>query len=313
MDTTGVHDDNRRFNMKVLVSDPIAPQGIEILKNAGFEVTEQSGLSPEELAKIITDYDAIIVRSATKVTKEVIEAGQKLKVIGRAGIGLDNIDQETAKNKGIKVVNTPTATSISVAELALGMMFAAARRIPQASVSTRASLWEKKKFKGFELYGKNLGIIGLGRIGTELAKRAKAMGMSVRAYDPYVKTSDFAEVTDFDTLIKESDYISLHIPRTKETEHILNKDAFAKMKDNVVIINCARGGVVDEGALYEAVNGGKVRIACIDVYEKEPAKENKLFELDQVIATPHIGAQTKEGQTRAGTQVAELVRDALKE
>ncbi len=298
--------------MKVLISDPIAPQGIEILKDAGFEVIEKTGLSPEELAKVISDYDGIIVRSATKVTKEVIEAAKNLKVIGRAGIGLDNVDQETAKNKGVKVVNTPTATSISVAELALGMMFAAARRIPQANVSTRASKWEKKKFKGFELYGKRLGIIGLGRIGTELAKRAKALGMSVKAYDPYVKTSDYADLVDFETLIKEADYISLHIPKTKETEHILDKAAFEKMMDNVVIINCARGGVVDEGALYDAVTSGKVRIACVDVYESEPAKENKLFELEQVIVTPHIGAQTKEGQTRAGTQIAELVRDALK-
>jgi len=298
--------------MKVLIADPIAPQGIEILKDAGFVVVEKTGLSSEELAKIISDYDGIIVRSATKVTKEVIEAANNLKVIGRAGIGLDNIDQETAKNKGVKVVNTPTATSISVAELAMGMMFAAARQIPQANVSTRASKWEKKKFKGFELYGKRLGIIGLGRIGTELAKRAKALGMSVKAYDPYVKTSDYADLVDFETLIKEADYISLHIPKTKETEHILNKAAFEKMKDNVVIINCARGGVVDEGALYDAVTSGKVRIAGVDVYESEPAKENKLFELDQVIVTPHIGAQTKEGQTRAGTQIAELVRDALK-
>lgn len=298
--------------MKVLISDPIAPQGIEVLKDAGFEVIEKTGLSPEELAKVISDYDGIIVRSATKVTKEVIEAAKNLKVIGRAGIGLDNVDQETAKNKGVKVVNTPTATSISVAELALGMMFAAARRIPQANVSTRASKWEKKKFKGFELYGKRLGIIGLGRIGTELAKRAKALGMSVKAYDPYVKTSDYADLVDFETLIKEADYISLHIPKTKETEHILDKAAFEKMMDNVVIINCARGGVVDEGALYDAVISGKVRIACVDVYESEPAKENKLFELEQVIVTPHIGAQTKEGQTRAGTQIAELVRDALK-
>jgi len=298
--------------MKVLVSDPIAPEGIEILKDAGIEVVEKTGLSPEELAKIISDYDGIIIRSATKVTKEVIEAAKNLKVIGRAGIGLDNVDQEAAKSKGIKVVNTPTATSISVAELAMGMLFAAARRIPQANASTRASKWEKKKFKGFELYGKKLGIVGLGRIGTELAKRAKAVGMTVSAYDPYVKTSDHAEIVDFETLIKEADYISLHIPRTKETEHILNKPAFEKMKDNVVIINCARGGVVDENALYDAVTSGKVRIACVDVYESEPAKENKLFDLEQVIVTPHIGAQTKEGQMRAGTQVAELVWDALK-
>jgi len=282
--------------MKILVSDPIAPQGIEILKNAGFEVVEKTGLSPEELTKIIPDFDGIIVRSATKVKKEVIDAAEKLKVIGRAGIGLDNIDQEAAKSKGIKIVNTPTATSISVAELALGMMFAAARRIPQASVSTKAGKWEK----------------GIGRIGTEVAKRAKALGMEVMAYDPNVKSHEYAECVDLNTLLKNSDYITLHIPRTKETEHILDKAAFEKMKDGVVIINCARGGVVDEEALYEAIKSGKVRIAGVDVYESEPAKENKLFELEQVIATPHIGAQTKEGQTRAGIQIAELVRDVLK-
>lgn len=298
--------------MKVLVSDPIAEQGIEILKNAGFEVVQKTGLSPEELAKVIPDFDGIIIRSATKVTKEVIDAANNLKVIGRAGIGLDNVDRDAAKERGVKVVNTPTATSISVAELALGMMFSAARRIPQASVSTKSSKWEKKKFKGFELYGKKLGIIGIGRIGSEMAKRAKALGMEVIAYDPYVKTSDYANIVDLDTLLKESDYISLHIPKTSETEHILDKTAFDKMKEGVVIINCARGGVVDENALYDAINGEKVRIACVDVFESEPAKDNKLFDLEQVIVTPHIGAQTKEGQTRAGTQVAELVRDALK-
>jgi len=298
--------------MKVLVSDPIAEQGIEILKNAGFEVVQKTGLSPEELAKVIPDFDGIIIRSATNVTKEVIGAANNLKVIGRAGIGLDNVDRDAAKERGIKVVNTPTATSISVAELALGMMFSAARRIPQASVSTKSSKWEKKKFKGFELYGKKLGIIGIGRIGSEMAKRAKALGMEVIAYDPYVKTSDYANIVDLDTLLKESDYISLHIPKTSETEHILNKIAFDKMKEGVVIINCARGGVVDENALYDAINGEKVRIACVDVFESEPAKDNKLFDLEQVIVTPHIGAQTKEGQTRAGTQIAELVRDALK-
>lgn len=298
--------------MKVLVSDPIAKEGVEILKKAGLEVIEKSGLSPEELAKEIAPFHGIIVRSATKVTKEVIDAAQNLKVIGRAGIGLDNVDREAAKQKNIKVVNTPTATSISVAELALGMMFAAARRIPQASVSTRAGKWEKKQFKGFELYGKTLGIIGIGRIGTELAKRAQILGMKTIAYDPYVKQHDVAKIVDLEMLIKEADYISLHIPKTPETTHILNKEAFSKMKDGVVIINCARGGVVDEQALYDAITAGKVRIAGVDVYETEPAKENKLFELDQVIVTPHIGAQTAEGQQRAGIQIAELVRDALK-
>jgi len=298
--------------MKVLVSDPIAKEAIEILKKAGIEAVEQAGLAPEELVKAIPEYDGIIVRSATKVTKEVIDAGKNLKVIGRAGVGLDNVDRAAAKTKNIKVVNTPAATSISVAELALGMMFSAARRIPEATASTKAGKWEKKKFKGFELFGRTLGIIGVGRIGTELAIRAKAMGMKVIAFDPYVKNTEHAQIVDMDTLLKESDYVSLHIPKTDETTHILNKAAFDKMKDGVVIINCARGGVVDENALYDAITSGKVRIAAMDVYEVEPAKEHKLFSLDQVIVTPHVGAQTAEGQLRAGVQIAELVRDALK-
>ena len=298
--------------MKVLVSDPIAKDGIEILKKAGIEVVEKSGLPPEEVAKIIPEFEGIIVRGATKVTKEVIEAGKKLKVIGRAGVGLDNVDKEAAKAKGIKVVNTPAATSISVAELALGMMLGAARMIPQATISTKLGKWEKKKFEGFELFGKKLGIIGTGKIGTELAKRAKALGMDVLGYDPYVKKHEYVKIVDLDTLLRESDYISLHIPKTDETKHILNKSAFDKMKKGVVIVNCARGGVVDEDALYEAITQGKVRVACMDVYEVEPAKEHKLFSLEQVILTPHIGAQTFEGQLRAGVQIAELVRDALK-
>jgi len=195
--------------MKVLISDPIAKEGIEILKKSGIEIEEKPGLPPEELIKLIPEFDGIIVRSATKVTKDVIEAGKNLKVIGRAGVGLDNVDREAAKTKNIKVVNTPAATSISVAELALGMMFGAARRLPQATASTKAGKWEKKKFKGFELYGKTLGIIGIGRIGTELAKRAKAIGMNVLAFDPYVKSSEQAQNVDFEKLLAESDYISL--------------------------------------------------------------------------------------------------------
>jgi D-3-phosphoglycerate dehydrogenase len=298
--------------MKVLISDPIAKEGVEILKKSGLEVVEKPGLPPEELVKTIPEFDGIIVRSATKVTKDVIQAGKNLKVIGRAGVGLDNVDAEAAKAKGIKVVNTPAATSVSVAELALGMMFGAARMIPQATASTKAGKWEKKKFHGFELSGKTLGLIGIGRIGSELAKRAKALGMEVIAYDPYVNKSDFAAIVDFDALLQKSDYISLHIPKTKETANILNKAAFDKMKKGVVIVNCARGGVVDEDALYDAIVAGTVRVAGVDVYATEPAKEHKLFSLDQVILTPHIGAQTEEGQQRAGIQIAELVRDALK-
>jgi len=298
--------------MKVIITDPIAPEGVEILRGAGFTVDEKPGIAPDELLKVIPEYDAIIVRSATKVTAAVIEAGKNLKVIGRAGVGLDNVDKKAADARGIKVVNTPEATSISVAELALGLMFACARSIPQATASLRAGKWEKKAFHGIELYGKTLGIIGAGRIGTELAKRALALGMRVLVNDlPDVKVQ-FGEPCEFDRLLKESDFISLHIPKTDKTYHLLNKEAFAKMKKGVIIINCARGGVVDEAALYEALQSGIVAMAALDVFEKEPPDDFKLFSLPQVIGTPHIGAQTKEGQRRAGVQIAEKVRDALK-
>ncbi len=298
--------------MKVIITDPIAPAGVQLLRDAGFTVDERPGLKPDELIKVIPDYDAIIVRSATKVTAEVIEAGKNLKVIGRAGVGLDNVDRKAAEARGIKVVNTPEATSISVAELALGLMFACARSIPQATASLRAGKWEKKAFHGIELFGKTLGIIGAGRIGSELAKRALALGMKVlvaRRSDAEVR---YGERCDMDRLLAESDFISLHIPKTPETYHILNREAFAKMKKGVIIINCARGGVIDEEALYEALQSGQVAMAALDVFEKEPLDDYKLFSLPQVIGTPHIGAQTKEGQYRAGVQIAELVRDALK-
>ncbi len=297
--------------MKVLISDPIDQEGVEILKKAGLEVAEKPGLPPEELVKTIPEYDAIIVRSATKVTKDVIEAGKNLKVIGRAGVGLDNVDAEAAKAKNIKVMNTPAATSVSVAELALGMMLSIARNLVQGTVTLREGKWEKKRFHGFELFGKTLGIIGIGRIGTELAKRVKVMGMKVIAYDPYVKSSDVGELVDLDTILKQSDFISIHTPKTAETKYILSKGAFDKMKPGVVIINCARGGVVDESALYDALASGKVKAAGIDVFETEPIKDNRLLTLENVVATPHIGAQTEEGQRRAGVGIAELVRDAL--
>ncbi len=299
--------------MKIIITDPIAPEGVQMLREAGFTVDEKPGLTPAELLQVIPEYDAIIVRSATKVTAEVIAAGKNLKVIGRAGVGLDNVDKKAADARGIKVVNTPEATSISVAELALGMMFACARSIPQATASLRAGKWEKKAFHGIELYGKTLGIIGSGRIGTELAKRALALGMKVLVYDlPGVKPA-YGESVALDELLARADFISLHIPKTPETYHILNRDAFAKMKKGVVIVNCARGGVIDEAALFDALQSGLVAAAALDVFEKEPLDDFRLFSLPQVIGTPHIGAQTKEGQRRAGVQIAEKVRDALKE
>ena len=306
--------------MKVLISDPIDKQGVELLKAAGLTVDERPGLPPEELVKAIPEYDAIIVRGATKVTKDIIEAGSNLKAIGRAGVGLDNVDAAAAKAKNIKVMNTPAATSVTVAELALGMMLSVARSIPQATQSLREGKWEKKIFKGFELFGKTLGIIGIGRIGVELAKRAKAMGMTVIAYDPLVKSSDVAPLVALDELLEKSDFISLHVPKTEQSKHMLSTAQFAKMKKNAVLVNCARGGVVDEAALYEALTSGKIKAAALDVFETEPVDKTpeakalyaKLFALPNVIGTPHVGAQTAEGQRRAGIGVAELVRDALK-
>ncbi|HDQ98889.1 MAG TPA: 3-phosphoglycerate dehydrogenase [candidate division WOR-3 bacterium] len=297
--------------MKVIITDPIAAKGVELLKAAGIEVTEQPGLPPDELIKAIPAYDAIIVRSATKVTAEVINAGTNLKCIGRAGVGLDNVDRKAAEAKGIKVVNTPTATSITVAELALGMMLSCARSIPQATASMRAGKWEKKQFKGTELYGKTLGLIGSGRIGTELAKRAEALGMTVLVVDPYVKDAPYGRVCPLEEMLPAADYISLHVPRTEETYHIINRDTIARMKKGVFIVNCARGGVVDEEALFEALQSGQVGMAALDVYETEPVKDFKLYSLPNVIGTPHVGAQTKEGQERAGIGIAEKVRDAL--
>lgn len=297
--------------MKVIITDPIAKTGVKMLQDAGIEVDERPGLPPADLIQAIPAYDAIIVRGATKVTADVINAGKNLKVIGRAGVGLDNVDRKAAEARGIKVVNTPTATSITVAELALGHMLALARSIPQATQSLREGKWEKKAFKGTELFGKTLGLIGSGRIGSELAKRAVAMGMNVLVFDPFLKECVAGKMCEFPEMIKNADYISLHVPKTDKTFHIINKESIAQMKKGVIIINCARGGVVDEEALYEALKSGQVGAAALDVYESEPLKEFKLYSLPNVIGTPHIGAQTREGQERAGIGIAEEVRKAL--
>ncbi|OYT58128.1 3-phosphoglycerate dehydrogenase [Euryarchaeota archaeon ex4484_178] len=303
--------------MKVGISDSIAQEGVEYLKNEGFEVVDLTSIPKEELVKYVGDLDALIVRSATKVRKEMIDAAKNLKVIGRAGVGLDNIDVEYAKSKGIKVINTPGATSISVAELTIGLILAVMRKIAYADRETRAGNWPKKKCKGIEMYGKTLGIIGIGRIGKEVAKRAKAFGMKVLYYDVYrpdeaTERELGVEYRDLDTLISESDVITLHIPLLPETKHLINAERIAKMKDGAIIINAARGGIVDEEALYEALKSGKLYGAALDVYENEPLKESKLFELDNVVLTPHIGAQAKEGQTRAGIEIAQKVAEALK-
>ena len=298
--------------MKVLISDAIAENAINILKSEGIEFDYKPEITPEELKETIKDYEGIIVRSRTKVRKEVIEVAKKLKVIGRAGVGLDNIDLVAAEEKGITVVNTPGATSISVAELTIGLMLSLLRFIPKAHISTYQGKWEKKKFKGRELYGKTLGLIGIGRIGKEVGKRCRAFGMKIIAYDPYIDKNDIAILVSLDELLEKSDVISIHTPLTPETKHFINKEIFDKMKQDAILINCARGGIVDEDALYEALKSGKISGAAMDVYEKEPPGEHKLFTLDNFVATPHIGAQAKEGQVRAGQEIAKKVAEILK-
>ncbi len=303
--------------MKVGICDPIASEGVEILKKEGFEVVDLTEIPKDQLVNHVAELDAMIVRSATKVRKEMIDAARNLKVIGRAGVGLDNIDVEYAKSKGIKVINTPGATSISVAELTIGLLLAVMRKIAYADREMRKGAWPKKKCKGIEMYGKTLGIIGIGRIGREVAKRARAFGMKVIYYDVYrpdeaTEKELGVEYRELDDLISEADVITLHVPLLPETKHMINAERIAKMKDGAIIINAARGGIVDEEALYEALKSGKLYGAALDVYENEPLKESKLFELDNIVLTPHIGAQAREGQTRAGIEVAQKIAEALK-
>ena len=301
--------------MKILVSDGIEAVGAEILKNAGFEVVEKK-YSPEELIQNIKDYDAIIVRSATKVTKEVIDAGVNLKAIARGGVGLDNIDLNYAKEKGIPVLNTPGASSISVAELAIAHMFALARFINLSKMEMIEGKWPKKEYShGFELTGKTLGLIGLGNIGKETAKRALGLFMKVIAYDPYVTSTDLnVQLVSKEELLKQSDIISLHIPFNKTEGASIAKNEFEMMKDGVIIINCARGGVVDENDLLEALNSGKVKAAGIDVFVNEPTTgaQMNLIKHPRVSVTPHIGASTDEAQERVGQEIAEKVVEVLK-
>ena len=303
------------FVMKILITDGISETGAKMLQDAGHEVVQQK-LTPEELLQQIGDYDALLVRSATKVRQDVIDAGGKLKVIGRGGVGLDNIDVAYAKEKGITVVNTPGASSISVAELAIAHMFAVSRFLPASNIEMRKGEWPKKAYsKGMELTAKTLGLIGFGNIGKETARRALGLGMSVIAYDPFVKETDMdVTLVDKDEVLAKADYISLHIPFIKEEGATISAAEFAKMKDGVVLINCARGGVVDEAALVEALNSGKVRAAGVDVYANEPVTEAQqaLVNHPNVSVTPHIGASTVEGQGRVGVEIAERVIDALK-
>ncbi|MBE9190334.1 phosphoglycerate dehydrogenase [Gloeocapsopsis crepidinum LEGE 06123] len=300
---------------KVLVSDPIDQAGIDILSQVAT-VDIKTGLSSEELAQIIPEYDALMIRSGSRVTQEIIEAGTQLKIIGRAGVGVDNVDVNAATRKGIVVVNSPEGNTIAAAEHALAMMLALSRYIPDANASVKSGNWDRKSFIGAEVYKKTLGIVGLGKIGSHVATAAKAMGMKLLAYDPFISTERADQLgcrlVEMDVLLQESDYITLHIPKTSETTHLINADAIAKMKPNARIINCSRGGIIDEMALYNALKEGKIAGAALDVYETEPLGDSPLKSLEkQVILTPHLGASTTEAQVNVAIDVAEQIRDVL--
>ncbi len=303
--------------MKIFVADRISPLGVEYLKKQdGFEVVEAYGSSPEEVIDIAKDSAAIIVRSDTQITPEVIEASENLKVIGRAGVGVDNIDLEASTQKGIIVMNTPGGNTIATAELTFTHMLCGTRAIVRGASGMREGLWERKQLKGAELRGKTLAVLGLGRIGAEVAKRARAFEMRVIAYDPYL-TDDRAEEMDLNKVeleqaFAEADYITVHMPLTDQTRGMVDADAFAKMKDGVRVFNCARGGIIDENALLEALRSGKVAAAGLDVYEQEPLPEAHPFRKEEnLILTPHLGASTAEAQESVGVEIAEAVAEVL--
>jgi D-3-phosphoglycerate dehydrogenase len=300
---------------KVLISDELSPAAIDVFKERGIDVDVKVGLSKEELAEIIGDYDGLAVRSATKVTEKIIGAAKRLKVVGRAGIGVDNIDTRAATARGIIVMNTPYGNSITTAEHAISLMLALARQIPQADRSTKAGKWEKSKFMGVELFGKTLGVIGCGNIGSIVADRAIGLKMRVIAYDPFLSPERAVEIgvekVELDQLLQRADFITLHTPLTERTRNIINAEALAKMKPTARIINCARGGLIDEAALVEALKAGRIAGAALDVFEVEPARESPLFELDNVICTPHLGASTSEAQEKVALQIAEQMSDYL--
>ncbi len=295
--------------MKILISDGLSKKGQEIIENAGIECVNQH-YSPEELLENIKDYDCILVRSATKVPKEVIDAGENLKVIARGGAGIDNIDHQYAKTKGIPTLNTPAANSASVAELAVAHMFALARFLHKSNVTMRDGKWNKKEYKGIELNGRTLGIVGCGKIGQLTAGRANGLGMNVIGYDPFIKEAEGIEMVSFDELLAKADFVSLHVP--KQAEPVIGAKEIAKMKDGVYLINCARGGVVDEAALLDALNSEKVAGAGIDVYVEEPTNNIELVSHPNVSVTPHVGASTTEAQERVGSEIAEKIVAALK-
>ncbi|MBE9179419.1 phosphoglycerate dehydrogenase [Oculatella sp. LEGE 06141] len=300
---------------KILVSDPIDQVGIDILSQVA-QVDVKTNLPAAELVKIISEYDALMIRSGTQVTQEIIEAGTHLKIIGRAGVGVDNVDVPAATRRGIVVVNSPEGNTVAAAEHAIAMMLSMSRYIPDANQSVKSGKWDRKSFTGVEVYKKTLGIVGLGKIGSHVAQVARAMGMRLLAYDPFLSMERAEQMgvhlVELDLLLQESDYITLHLPKTPETYHLINAEAIAKMKPTVRIVNCARGGIIDEAALAEAVKDGKIAGAALDVYEAEPLGESPLRSLGkEMVLTPHLGASTEEAQVNVAIDVAEQIRDVL--
>lgn len=298
--------------MKVLISDNLSELGVKVFQETpGIDVEVNTGLTPEELKKIIGQYHGLVIRSATKVTADIIEAADNLKVIGRAGIGLDNVDIPAASKRGIVVMNTPEGNTITTAEHTIALMMALSRNIPQATSSLKGGKWEKKKLQGRELYNKTLGLIGAGKIGRIVADRAKGMKMKVIVFDPYIQPEALEkldlEPVSFEELLKRSDYITIHTPRTDETLNMVNKETMAKMKKGTMLINCARGGIVNEEDLYEALESGHLGGAAFDVFETEPPGNIKLMSLPNFICTPHLGASTKEAQDNVAVDVAEQI------
>ncbi|MFN2455987.1 MAG: phosphoglycerate dehydrogenase [Pyrinomonadaceae bacterium] len=300
--------------IKILVSDDVKESGLEPLRAAGFAVEKRTGLAPEELREIVRDYDALIVRSETKVTAVLMDEAVRLRAIGRAGVGVDNIDVAAATARGIVVMNAPDGNTITTAEHTIALLTALARRVPQANQSLRAGRWERKRFVGVELQGKTLGIVGLGRIGRVVAARARGLGLNVVAYDPFVAPENACdleiEIAPLNEVFARADFLTVHTPLTPETRGLIGREAFAKMKDGVRVINCARGGLIDEAALFAAIKSGKVAGAALDVFEEEPPPpDHPLLMLEEVIATPHLGASTTEAQEGVAVTVAEQLRD----
>ena len=302
---------------RVLVADAIAPEGVKILRGSeGLVVDERPTITPSELRSVIGEYDALIVRSRTKVTAEVLAAAGRLKVVGRAGVGVDNIDVAVATERGITVLNAAGGNTISAAELTFGLMLALMRHIARADASLKRGEWERSRYQGRELYGKTLGIIGAGRIGTEVARRARAFGMNVLVSDPYLSQNRAGEIggdlTSLASLLQRSDIVSVHTPLTEETHGLIGADQLALMKPGAYLINAARGGVVDESALAAALESGRLGGAALDVFETEPPPTNsRLLKLENVLAVPHLGAATSEAQNRSGVEICKAVRDAL--